>query len=374
MAELRYLQDSIADSIVFWRECRDQLLMLFMDGPNFMLQEAPSGFVYQVFVLLKRVVRFMLCFESELINKNLMLIDAYLLLQNNLEESYKRPLNAFDPDPTNSLRDEIAQIIGKTSPTFQTSQNRSGVGSSLGNIYLCPTAWGSLKRIKNNITQYVNGKISSEDMLALNRKVLRHLGKTQHRKRVAKAKVSRKRGRGFSVSGAAPTRMHRSRSRAGSLSMFPQGSLIRTRSTFIRVQEKWSSNFSFNELASHKRELSQLMYILQVDDHMIFYIPSTGKKRIHRLGGRAEDDVTGLSTSLPNDKNPIHYLSVCLMPDTRERITFAVSSFTTLDTILRHTIYHPFVPSQSSGFQGPTVVHALVHERNSTLSPRCTQR
>src|ERR1700733_5060461 len=97
MAELRYMQDSIAESLTFWRECRDQFFILFMDGPYFVVPEAPPSFLIRALHLLKRLLRFMLCFDSDLVNKvrkclaecifgltsllqNLMLIDAYLIL------------------------------------------------------------------------------------------------------------------------------------------------------------------------------------------------------------------------------------------------------------------------------------------------------
>src|ERR1700733_13623394 len=105
MAELRYMQDSIAESLTFWRECRDQFFILFMDGPYFVVPEAPPSFLIRALHLLQRLLRFMLCFDSELVNKvrnltlvscscpslisclvqNLMLIDAYLILERELE-------------------------------------------------------------------------------------------------------------------------------------------------------------------------------------------------------------------------------------------------------------------------------------------------
>jgi hypothetical protein len=69
MAELRYLQDSIGDSLAFWRECKDQFLLLFMDGSRFMADNAPPTLLGRALHLVKRLLRFMLCFDVELINK-----------------------------------------------------------------------------------------------------------------------------------------------------------------------------------------------------------------------------------------------------------------------------------------------------------------
>ena len=100
------------------------------------------------------------------------------------------------------------------------------------------------------------------------------------------------------------------------------------------------------------------MYILQLDDYMIFYIPSSGKKRIHRLGGKAAD-----STVL-SDKNSMIHLSVHLMADTSQSVTFAISPFTTLDTVLRQLC----IPRERAN-SGPTEGHML-HSARSAPSER----
>lgn len=142
--------------------------------------------------------------------------------------------------------------------------------------------------------------------------------------------------------------------------------LARNKSTFFRVQEKVSSTYTYQEI-SHTTATSgaaskeggasgasgsssasssdasggadgagntggqrEFMYILQVDDYMIFYVPSSGKKRIHRLGGKSHD-----SNFILSDKDSMLHLSVHLMADTSQSVTFAISPFTTLDTVLR---------------------------------------
>ena len=100
------------------------------------------------------------------------------------------------------------------------------------------------------------------------------------------------------------------------------------------------------------------MYILQLDDYMIFYIPSSGKKRIHRLGGKAAD-----STVL-SDKNSMIHLSVHLMADTSQSVTFAISPFTTLDTVLRQLC----IPRERAN-SGPTEGH-MIHSARSAPSER----
>ena len=102
----------------------------------------------------------------------------------------------------------------------------------------------------------------------------------------------------------------------------------------------------------------EFMYILQLDDYMIFYIPSSGKKRIHRLGGKAAD-----STVL-SDKNSMIHLSVHLMADTSQSVTFAISPFTTLDTVLRQLC----IPRERAN-SGPTEGH-MIHSARSAPSER----
>lgn len=72
MAELSYLQDSIGESLAFWRECKDQFLLLFMDGSRFMVENPTPSLLGRALHLVKRLLRFMLCFDSELINKALL--------------------------------------------------------------------------------------------------------------------------------------------------------------------------------------------------------------------------------------------------------------------------------------------------------------
>jgi len=131
MAELRYLQDAIGDSLAFWRECKDQFFLLFMDGPRFSVENASPCLLGRALHLVKRLMRFMLCFDGEL-NKaglspspplriglmligghhpvtgkqNLMLIDAYLWLERELEHARKRTYNLrlpTDADAANAL-------------------------------------------------------------------------------------------------------------------------------------------------------------------------------------------------------------------------------------------------------------------------------
>jgi len=45
------------------------MYVLFLDGPMLLLKTSPPGFIDKLFALIKRAVRFMMCFDSELINK-----------------------------------------------------------------------------------------------------------------------------------------------------------------------------------------------------------------------------------------------------------------------------------------------------------------
>ncbi|KAL6077951.1 Tetratricopeptide repeat domain containing protein [Balamuthia mandrillaris] len=473
MAELRYLQDRITEGLAFWRECRDHLLLLFMDGPHVLLQGAPPKFLRKLQHLLKRVLRFMFCFESELINKNLMLIDAYLLLHIELEQALKRPITSMPssdgiPEGTRKELQPLSRlptkILDKQPSLFSPSttgesaadvfrshkflfENREGLpaiiaaGSSpkkateqvlprsksgkarQGADSITSYVWGCLRCIKNFINKYTAGQITQEEMLRRNRATIRKLARTMHSIRLRHQRT--KKGttpRGLAVNpyrtqrrvphfsrsprsfyGGVSTRDLRlllSQSSAGLAS--PREGI---RTTFLKEQETKSSEYSFAELASRplapgNLDMNQLVYILLLDDYMIFYVPQSGKKRIHRLAGggsstqattplinnnttgvgavsgtagqvlkekrlsgnsssenesgsekdgpqislggsfptltlKAGSKLAASATTEAQDHN-IKYLSVALMHNTEEHITFQVTPYTTLDTVLSY--------------------------------------
>ncbi|KAH3744237.1 hypothetical protein Pelo_14352 [Pelomyxa schiedti] len=98
LVELRYLQSEKDAAILFWKECRDLFFCLFFDGPLCMVKGGPPHFLGKLFTLLKRMVRFLFCQEKDFINKNLAVVDAYILLQIDLEQAQKRAVEE-SPDP-----------------------------------------------------------------------------------------------------------------------------------------------------------------------------------------------------------------------------------------------------------------------------------
>jgi hypothetical protein len=175
--------------------------------------------------------------------------------------------------------------------------------------------WGCLRWIKNCIAKYINGKLGQEDMLATNRQTLRQLARMQHLARVRRRRDHRPTG----TLGLGSRTLRR-------------GTSIRGRSAFLKWQEKKSSSYSFAELVSSRPELRQLLYVLCLDELLIFYVPASGRKRIHQLAGLLTDPA-----AMPTDEHSaLLYVSVRLLQDQNEYATFAVSPFTTLDTVLRH--------------------------------------
>eukprot|EP01087_Luapelamoeba_hula_P007472 TRINITY_DN1836_c0_g1_i1.p1 TRINITY_DN1836_c0_g1~~TRINITY_DN1836_c0_g1_i1.p1 ORF type:complete len:2622 (-),score=441.85 TRINITY_DN1836_c0_g1_i1:2-7072(-) len=424
MAELRYLQDQLTDALAFWRECRDQVLILFMDGPHLLLKQYTPSFLAKLQHLMKRLVRFMLCYDSELINKNLLLFDAYLFLEREIDNVLKRPIHPpFHKFADNDSRSMISTIIGRLTSrgavehVFPQFTERGTAAQLIGTIDPVPTvpviklsprsatenstdqvsvpaeeleAWGCLRCIRSNIIKYGNGKIGQDEMLRKNREMLRKLGRIQHGRRISstRRKTSTSSpagggagGGGVSGGGAATIRRRgivgvskrnvltmfeenagQSTIRPGSkgvsfpgmdggggvggIGAFPTGrNMVRTKSTYVRVQERAQSALTSQETYSQGIG-SQLMYILQVDELMIFYVPSSGKKRIHKLGGRAND-----KSATPTERNSILYLTVHLMADVSQTISFAVSTYTTLDTIMRHLFIAPS-PREDKGDRG----------------------
>ncbi|KAF2078028.1 hypothetical protein CYY_000666 [Polysphondylium violaceum] len=97
MAELKFLQGDRDLAISYWSECKNLYYTLFFDGPNLIIKSAPLQFIKRIFAICKRMVRFLFSFDQELINKNLMLIDSYLNLENDITQANQRPIQSNKP-------------------------------------------------------------------------------------------------------------------------------------------------------------------------------------------------------------------------------------------------------------------------------------
>lgn len=87
---------------------------------------------------------------------------------------------------------------------------------------------------------------------------------------------------------------------------------------------------SFEEFLQNYKELSKFFYVLLIDDYLICYVPSTGQKRIQRLGGKEES----LKSNIVSQET-VWYLNIHLLSNTEEYISLIVNPNFTLDKLLQ---------------------------------------
>eukprot|EP01080_Neovahlkampfia_damariscottae_P008823 gene8823-772_t len=182
-AELKFLQSRIHSSFAYWTECRNTLFTLFMDEIDVMLvRGAPLPFLETLFSILKRLIRLLFNFESDIINKNLFVIDAYLSLDIELDQirkkSYENDIARYDSDVSdsesesenffdafqkqNKLYESIPMFSGvksKTEKSLPFSKSRSKMKKSKR-----PMSSSSFKSNTTSFSNYSNGSNGSQDI------------------------------------------------------------------------------------------------------------------------------------------------------------------------------------------------------------------
>jgi len=81
MAEIRWLEQCMAASLTYWTECRDTLFAFFIESTDpVLLHDAAPDFRLRIYNVFQRLVRLLLCFETEIINKVCIFLLLVLLL------------------------------------------------------------------------------------------------------------------------------------------------------------------------------------------------------------------------------------------------------------------------------------------------------
>eukprot|EP01028_Stygiella_incarcerata_P003286 TRINITY_DN1643_c0_g1_i1.p1 TRINITY_DN1643_c0_g1~~TRINITY_DN1643_c0_g1_i1.p1 ORF type:complete len:1389 (+),score=349.73 TRINITY_DN1643_c0_g1_i1:200-4366(+) len=143
MTKLRLLQGRDVEAFMFWRECRDLLFSLYMDETAlFVAKGAPPSFLAQVKQILESMSLLLLFFSSDVIRKNTAVFDSLLLLEIEIRQAYKRPIemSSWDLEPTVSSS-QTPFSHSRMSHVF----NRHGTmsdGSSGSEEYLRPPRTG----------------------------------------------------------------------------------------------------------------------------------------------------------------------------------------------------------------------------------------
>eukprot|EP00727_Mastigamoeba_balamuthi_P013496 m51a1_g877 hypothetical protein (2159) ;mRNA; r:872897-880908 len=90
MAELRILQGEKEASLAYLKECKDLVLSIYFDGPVFMWKSCSARTMKRILSVVRRMARLLLCMDKAVINANLIVLDALVLLQHDYEDARKR--------------------------------------------------------------------------------------------------------------------------------------------------------------------------------------------------------------------------------------------------------------------------------------------
>merc|ERR1711862_445048 len=101
MAEINLLKNQKETSYAYWEEASKNLLDLWIIP--FVGRYSRPGWLIRIHRLVKRVIRILFCFEKDIIDKNLIFLDANNILELAIEQSKKQsPIPQFEQDIANS--------------------------------------------------------------------------------------------------------------------------------------------------------------------------------------------------------------------------------------------------------------------------------
>eukprot|EP01117_Protostelium_nocturnum_P012758 TRINITY_DN4720_c0_g1_i1.p1 TRINITY_DN4720_c0_g1~~TRINITY_DN4720_c0_g1_i1.p1 ORF type:complete len:2345 (+),score=886.19 TRINITY_DN4720_c0_g1_i1:144-7178(+) len=375
MAELKYLQGETETAIAFWNECKELIVNIFMDGQTLLGKGSPPPIIGKIFKTFQRITRFLFCYDSEFINQNLNVIDAYLLLQYDLESSYRRPTRpkantiqkedefmshleshpdlitkTSSPVPYSSKPKKVPSMgaglnansamagtfsmtksasIATTkktanaieeSSTFGDRQRRKSMSISENNPLSKLSQinnesgeriWGYLYAIKTEIKSFIKGKLAQEELLSRNRNSLKKILQVKRANEIMKQQNTEQ--------------ILTHNASQESKETAPVGSN--------------SSHPSFQQLLDENPRLAKLMYVLSIKDYLIYYVPVTGSIRIQQLGGKEEDDAR---TLMGLNNAQLRAISIHIMPSPEESVMLLVPPSLPLDKLLKHLCNKPY--------------------------------
>eukprot|EP00761_Pharyngomonas_kirbyi_P003918 gb/GECH01003922.1/.p1 GENE.gb/GECH01003922.1/~~gb/GECH01003922.1/.p1 ORF type:complete len:1560 (+),score=344.98 gb/GECH01003922.1/:1-4680(+) len=372
MAELRYLEGQNKSSQAFWEECRRILFQMFMDGPSILVaREAPPGFMSKLYHLLKRLVRLLLCYDTQYINSNLIVIDAFLKSEIDLDQVKKRPVG-YQPEPfdeedfPSSVSTEDTNVADNspkpsaTRPNTRPQHQRSLSANAVA-MHFDMEFDSSKKKMSCSEQTAKNNKVYSE--MADNPK--KNFLRFKSKKRKGPTLQANRRPSFYSEDKT--TLLERGAERAWSClfrmkqhcQMFANGGLseeevsranqssLRKLANFmhkIRKKEEATDDFpkiltnndSPREQPLHEVEhqetktlfsselLNRCVYILHFDDILFYYVPSKGTKKFHQFGGEVEtefDTLDGNIDPVEETENTSTHSSKSSRPDSRRTLS-----------------------------------------------------
>ncbi|PRP78521.1 hypothetical protein PROFUN_13578 [Planoprotostelium fungivorum] len=348
MAELKYLQGEQETAVAFWTECKELIMSLFMEDSNYTVllgKGMPPSMLKKLDHVFSRVTRFMFSLDSTFINQHLNVIDAYNLLQIDIESSHRRPTQQFVKSETKeellasleggelSPRGSISQTkppkiavpslssvpshlkvpsirkpLAPESDTRFSDHKRKSVGLENNplqkindiNEESAERIWGFLFAIKTQIANFIKGKMTQEELLSRNRKTVRKILQVKRQNELIKGSNEPETGHRLSDP-KAPGEANPS-----------------------------TTGPAFEEFSETHPGFSRLLYVLTVEDYIIYYVPVTGSVRIQQLGGREDDDSRA---NIVGPQPSMRYVSIHIDNDS---VTLLLPPSVTLDKLLRH--------------------------------------
>eukprot|EP01105_Mastigella_eilhardi_P012008 TRINITY_DN2763_c0_g1_i4.p1 TRINITY_DN2763_c0_g1~~TRINITY_DN2763_c0_g1_i4.p1 ORF type:complete len:2232 (-),score=562.22 TRINITY_DN2763_c0_g1_i4:75-6770(-) len=465
MAELRLLQSKKEAAISYWKECRDLVFQLYMDGPTYMFKSAPASNIAKMLNLFGRMVKFLFCMDKEFINQNLMVVDTYITLEINMEQAQKRgfletsspasdaapaspavpgisprspaatpsavmsqpPLSVsamtpmLPPEMTparqgipllscptpctpftgagrlsvmdlftavTSTPAAVTGVVGPgvtespmSSPPFKTPVKRSALATEITRTPTSPSMdatltnslhesaatsiWGHFYKMKTSMRKYCIGKISRQQLVSRNQECFRSLLKT-----AASART-------FSSPNLSPPSRN-SRSTL-STSWTPGKSPISANSQIFStpasaskvmgVAARDEADFTYGtDLLYNPETFAKLVFLIQIDGLLVYYVPVTGQLTIDHLGAAHHERDTAFS-------GPMH-VRVVLLQSPQEWASFSVlpqsSIRTLLERICRLFNESAFLEFDKKGKKGKFGSHGKQATINTPKFIECT--
>lgn len=166
--------------------------------------------------------------------------------------------------------------------------------------------WGFLYSIQVQTTNYTKGKVAAEELLSSIKKITRKILQVKRFNDAIKQTLLE-----------ITTSPVSSPNPKANLKRIPSMSTI----SFPKEQ-------STQELMRTTKQLSKLLFAIQIDDHIVYYSPCNGEKRIQRIGGKDEYNT--------NQMNTFWYLTIHLMSEPEEYVMLVVNPNLSLDKLLKH--------------------------------------
>lgn len=369
MAELRFLEGKKEVATRFWQECKDNLFLYYFDGPRVILNEASLPFLESIYHISKRAVRFMFFLSPNIINNNLDLIDVYLIIENDVEQQLKKAVGSQIISSVSTIESSLPRTLfslkrQKKKKSATNVKEVKGEGFTLSSLSSSPTStsepsfiskitssmknsmslgdeeknqaardnatliWGQFYYMNKQRHKYSDGKITSEELKTRNTQCLKNLIKLISIARSQEPQFINEMNRRFSLLAS------RKSTKRFNFNLNNNNTVRRTereRSDSMQFKSPLKKGLSFYELVNTKNEkITRIMYIVQIDERVVYYSPMTGNKKIQKIG---KEDSQEKYSPVPTVTIKIH-----LLDNNEQYITLSVPSSISLVQVLEYLI------------------------------------